>query len=94
MSFFVIHGGWNDMWPYDRVFDRDFDFEETMHRTLGMVAIRDGLLVIADLSGLIHCLDPACVMRSSTYVEDVDQKTGDFCDHCLIQLNAKLERLR
>lgn len=44
--------------------------------------------------GLIHCIDPACVMRSSTYVEDVDQKTGDFCDHCRIQLSAKLETLR
>jgi len=37
--------------------DGRFDFEETMHRTLGMVAIKGGLLVIADMSGLIHCLD-------------------------------------
>lgn len=28
----VIHGGWNDMWPYDRVFDHEFDFEETVTR--------------------------------------------------------------
>jgi outer membrane protein assembly factor BamB len=33
------------------------DFKETMHRTLGMVAVKDDLLVIADITGLIHCLD-------------------------------------
>ena len=32
-------------------------FEETMHRTCGTVAIKDGLLFIADFSGLFHCLD-------------------------------------
>ena len=33
------------------------DFEETMHRTCGTVAIKDGLLVIPDFSGLVHCVD-------------------------------------
>ena len=32
-------------------------FEETMHRTCGTVAIQDGLLFVADFSGLFHCLD-------------------------------------
>jgi len=32
-------------------------FEEQMHRTCGTVAIKDDLLVIADFSGVIHCLD-------------------------------------
>ena len=32
-------------------------FEETMHRTISMAAIRDGLLVIPDFAGLIHCVD-------------------------------------
>ncbi len=32
--------------------------------------------------GLIHCSHPDCVMRSSTYVEDIDQKGEDFCPHC------------
>jgi outer membrane protein assembly factor BamB len=32
-------------------------FEETMHRTCGTVAIKDGLLYVADFSGLFHCLD-------------------------------------
>jgi outer membrane protein assembly factor BamB len=33
------------------------EFEETMHRTVGSVAIRDDLLYVADFSGLFHCLD-------------------------------------
>jgi outer membrane protein assembly factor BamB len=28
-----------------------------MHRTVGSVAIKDGVLYIADFSGLFHCLD-------------------------------------
>jgi archaemetzincin len=32
--------------------------------------------------GLKHCLVPACVMRSSTYVEDVDQKGTGLCNKC------------
>lgn len=32
--------------------------------------------------GLIHCSHPDCVMRSSTYVEDIDQKDSSFCMDC------------
>lgn len=48
------------VWHYrgvDADGDGKFSFEETMHRGLGSVAIRDGLLVIGDFSGLVHCLD-------------------------------------
>jgi outer membrane protein assembly factor BamB len=48
------------VWHYPG-FDADgngkLDFEETMHRTCGTVAIHDGLLFVADFSGLFHCLD-------------------------------------
>jgi outer membrane protein assembly factor BamB len=48
------------IWHYPG-FDADgngkLDFEETMHRTCGTVAIKDGLLFVADFSGLFHCLD-------------------------------------
>ena len=37
--------------------------------------------------GLIHCNNPVCVMRSSTYVEDLDQKTKSFCYRCMEELN-------
>ncbi len=32
--------------------------------------------------GLIHCTNTTCVMRSSTYVEDIDQKKHFLCHKC------------
>jgi archaemetzincin len=32
--------------------------------------------------GLIHCFALNCVMKSSTYVEDIDQKSTHFCRFC------------
>jgi outer membrane protein assembly factor BamB len=48
------------VWHYaneDASGDGKIDFEETMHRTVGTVAIKDDILYIADFSGLFHCLD-------------------------------------
>ena len=36
--------------------------------------------------GLIHCHVPTCVMRSSTYVEDIDQKDTQLCNKCRIMI--------
>lgn len=36
--------------------------------------------------GLIHCHTPNCVMRSSTYVEDIDQKEAQLCAKCQDEL--------
>lgn len=33
--------------------------------------------------GLVHCVDPQCVMHASTYVEEIDLKTTMFCSSCL-----------
>ncbi|MDT8401092.1 MAG: archaemetzincin family Zn-dependent metalloprotease [Bacteroidales bacterium] len=44
--------------------------------------------------GLIHCHNPACIMRSSTYVEDLDQKKMEFCIKCGIELDKKLDSCR
>ena len=32
--------------------------------------------------GLIHCSQPECVMNSSTYVENIDQKSAELCPLC------------
>lgn len=48
------------VWHYsefDANGDGDIAFEETMHRSISTVAIRDGLLYASDFSGLLHCLD-------------------------------------
>ncbi|MEM6470477.1 MAG: PQQ-binding-like beta-propeller repeat protein [Planctomycetota bacterium] len=47
---------WHYM-DFDQNGDGELDFEETMHRTLGSCAIKDGVLYIVDVSGLLHCLD-------------------------------------
>jgi archaemetzincin len=39
--------------------------------------------------GLIHCPNQTCVMRSSTYVEDIDQKEHHFCHNCRVELDIK-----
>jgi len=36
--------------------------------------------------GLIHCHVPSCVMRSTTYVEEIDQKKYSFCNKCRREL--------
>jgi archaemetzincin len=36
--------------------------------------------------GLIHCHNPDCVMKSSTYVEEIDFKSSRFCDKCMNKL--------
>jgi len=41
--------------------------------------------------GLYHCINPVCVMRSSTYVEDIDQKNWRFCAKCRNELEQKEE---
>ncbi len=48
------------VWHYSEVDTNGngkFEFEESMHRTIGTAAIKDDLVFIADFSGLVHCLD-------------------------------------
>jgi archaemetzincin len=40
--------------------------------------------------GLIHCHNPTCVMRSSTYVEDIDQKSTKLCLKCRNEISSTL----
>lgn len=42
--------------------------------------------------GLIHCHVPTCVMRSSTYVEDIDQKGLRLCLNCRNEYNKWLKK--
>ena len=39
--------------------------------------------------GLIHCHHPTCVMRSSTYVEDIDLKDQHLCNTCRGELGVR-----
>lgn len=44
--------------------------------------------------GLIHCTHIACIMQSSTYVEDLDQKDLKFCRSCRENLDTNLKVLK
>jgi archaemetzincin len=37
---------------------------------------------------LYHCHNPGCVMNSSTYVEDIDEKSARFCRECGEAVNS------
>lgn len=48
------------IWHYqgkDQNENGQLEIEETFHRTINSVAIRNGLLVASDISGIVHCLD-------------------------------------
>jgi len=49
------------VWHYRGAVDKTkggkADFKQVMHRSLGSPVIHDGLLVIGDFAGLVHCLD-------------------------------------
>ncbi len=40
--------------------------------------------------GLIHCHVPTCVMRSSTYVEDIDLKVTQLCITCRNEITNRI----
>ena len=44
---------------------------------------------LGHMFGLVHCHFPPCVMRSSTYVEDIDQKSPHLCSKCRQEIGMK-----
>lgn len=71
------------LWHYagfDANADGKLDFEETMHRSISMAAIKDNLLVIADMAGLVHCLDAKTGKVHWTY----DLKSQIWGSPCLV----------
>jgi archaemetzincin len=54
--------------------------------------IKEIIHEIGHTFGLIHCLEQQCVMRSSTYVEDIDQKEKHLCTQCRLKLMETLTK--
>ena len=44
--------------------------------------IKESVHELGHTFGLIHCINLDCVMRSSTYVEEIDLKPLSFCSDC------------
>jgi len=41
---------------------------------------------------LIHCFAPMCVMNPSTYIEQIDSKSREFCNSCRRELDTILTK--
>jgi len=48
--------------------------------------LKEGIHELGHTFGLIHCFSLNCVMKSSTYVEEIDQKSTNFCRSCNQQI--------
>jgi len=48
--------------------------------------VKEAMHELGHTHGLVHCPGLDCVMRSSTYVEDIDQKPDLFCESCWAKL--------
>ncbi|HAQ64781.1 MAG TPA: hypothetical protein DCR43_02845 [Bacteroidales bacterium] len=44
--------------------------------------IKEVIHELGHTMGLVHCYNPVCVMRSGTYLEDIDQKGSTRCYAC------------
>ena len=44
---------------------------------------------LGHMFGLVHCNVPPCVMRSSTYAEDLDQKSDKLCRKCREEIESQ-----
>ncbi len=48
--------------------------------------LKEAIHELGHTFGLFHCHDTECVMKSSTYVEEIDFKSSRFCDKCFDKL--------
>jgi len=70
---------------HNRFYGLPEDREVTTERLL-----KEAIHELGHTFGLIHCSQPQCVMNSSTYVENIDQKPAELCPLC--QKGIKTER--
>jgi archaemetzincin len=52
--------------------------------------VKEAVHELGHTFGLLHCPDTRCVMRSSTYVEQIDLKDSQFCMDCGETLHKRI----
>ena len=62
---------------HNRFYGLPEDREATTDRLL-----KEAVHELGHTFGLIHCIQNKCVMNSSTYVENIDQKPAELCPLC------------
>jgi archaemetzincin len=72
-----------------RLHNRFYGLPENRELTTDRL-LKEAVHELGHTYGLIHCQQANCVMNSSTYVENIDQKSAEFCPLC--QKNLKLEK--
>jgi len=50
--------------------------------------IKEAIHELGHNFGLVHCGNQECVMKSSTYVEDIDLKSVEMCGRCREELRS------
>jgi archaemetzincin len=72
-----------------RLHNRFYGLPENREATTDRL-LKEAVHELGHTFGLIHCREHGCVMQSSTYVENIDQKSAEFCSLC--QKNIKKEK--
>jgi len=54
--------------------------------------IKESIHEIGHTFGLVHCLNPGCVLNVSTYVEEIDLKMDEFCQDCKRKLEQAQQK--
>ena len=80
-----------------RLHNRFYGLPENRELTTDRL-LKEAVHELGHTYGLIHCQQANCVMNSSTYVENIDQKSAEFCPLCQksikVEKNGPVNRMR
>jgi archaemetzincin len=71
-----------------RLHNRFYGLPENREVT-GERLIKEAVHELGHTFGLVHCSQPKCVMNSSTYAENIDQKSAELCPLCQKSINTE-----
>jgi len=74
-----------------RLANQFYGLEEDRFLTLGRLQ-KEVIHELGHTFGLYHCLQFECVMRASTYVEEIDLKQSTPCHACMLLLKEDIKK--